>query len=439
VRVAAFAALLPAGFIFTAIAQRWLLRAPPAAIHVDLAQPLPVATNWNAFGLAICAALLFGLAIAGVGYVLLVRSALRGALTSAAPLELACALTLAAAACVPILLSSDVYAYAAYGAMAAAGIDPYSHALLPAHDPLFAAAIVQWGNPIPACVYGPLFVEISRALVTVLAPPGITAQLNAFRVLAALALVACVPLMRAAFAGFAPTHRIAAAAIVGLNPVLIWSAVEGHNDALMLAIALSGFAILRRFPTLGAGIIALSGLIKAPGLFAAFAPMLSMRKHALQIGCGAAIGALAVALAFAPFAPGIRSALGSHRGSSAAVSLFSLNPYACIALALVIAYFGLRRIRRDELEGWCMLAVAIWVLIPNPYPWYALWFLPVAALAPQSRGAVAIVLLSFTTALRYLPDAVGTPSPTVNVVLSLAAFSPLLLLLPIRRRSATAL
>ena len=112
-RVAAFAALLPAGFIFTAIAQRWLLRTPPAAIHVDLAQPLPVATNWNAFGLAICAALLFGLAIAGVGYVLLVRSALRGALTSAAPLELACALTLAAAACVPILLSSDVYAYAA--------------------------------------------------------------------------------------------------------------------------------------------------------------------------------------------------------------------------------------------------------------------------------------------------------------------------------------
>jgi alpha-1,6-mannosyltransferase len=437
VRVAAFAALLPAGFIFTAIAQRWLLRAPPSAIRIDLAQPLPVATNWNAFGLAICASLLFGLAIAGVGYVLLVRSALSGALVSPVPLELVCALALVAAACVPIFLSSDVYAYAAYGAMAAAGIDPYSHVLLPAHDPLFAAATVQWGNPIPACVYGPLFVEISHALVIAFAPAGINAQLNAFRVLAAIALVACIPLMRAAFAGFAPTQRIAAAAIVGLNPVVIWSAAEGHNDALMLAIALSGFAILRRFPTVGAGIVSLSGLIKAPGLFAAFAPMLSMRKQAVQIGCGAAIGAFAVALAFAPFAPGIRSALGSHRGSSATVSLFSLNPYACIALALVIAYFGLRRIRRDQLDGWCMLAVAIWVLIPNPYPWYGLWFLPVAALAPQSRGAVAIVLLSFTTTLRYLPDAIGPLSPTVNLLLSLVAFSPLLLLLPIRRPSTT--
>jgi hypothetical protein len=70
------------------------------------------------------------------------------------------------------------------------------------------------------------------------------------------------------------------------------------------------------------------------------------------------------------------------------------------------------------------------VLIPNPYPWYGVWLLALAALAPRSRAATAALLLSFTALLRYIPDAVATPSPAEAAVLSVAATLPLLVVLP---------
>ena len=46
------------------------------------------------------------------------------------------------------------YAYAAYGELLRDGANPYAHQLLPQGIPIFDAAIVQWGNPPPVCVYG---------------------------------------------------------------------------------------------------------------------------------------------------------------------------------------------------------------------------------------------------------------------------------------------
>jgi len=73
------------------------------------------------------------------------------------------------------------------------------------------------------------------------------------------------------------------------------------------------------------------------------------------------------------------------------------------------------------------------MLIPNPYPWYGLWLLALAAMAPQSRAGRAAVLLSMTSLLRYAPDAIALPPAGAQVALGLLATLPLVTLLPRRR------
>ena len=64
------------------------------------------------------------------------------------------------------------------------------------------------------------------------------------------------------------------------------------------------------------------------------------------------------------------------------------------------------------------------MLVPNPYPWYGVWLLAVAAFAPGTRGAAVLLGLSLTALLRYIPDAVATPGPSVSIGLSLLALAP---------------
>ena len=88
----------------------------------------------------------------------------------------------------------------------------------------------------------------------------------------------------------------------------------------------------------------------------------------------------------------------------------------------------MRALIRRDVEGWPLAALGLLLAIPNPQPWYGLWFLPIAALAPRSIAAWVLVGLSLTTILRYVPDAVAIPNYPPDVVLSSLAFAPLLLL-----------
>jgi hypothetical protein len=430
---------IPAVFAAAAAISWALLARAPAHVAVDLRQPLVVATNWGAYGAAFLAVLFGALAVASIAYV----AALQHETLRLSTVLTACAAALACAWAMPVLFSSDVYAYATYGELARLGADPYGHAALPAGNPLFAAAIWQWGNPPPACVYGPLFVALCGQVLALLHGFGVAAQLDGLRLLASLALIACGAL---AFAAYRGTHaqRTLAAATIALNPAAIWCCAEGHNDAIALAIVLAGYALAAggRFAA-GAIVAALSATVKLPGIAAAV-PFLWENGRArigALLGIAAALGLAAPQLqraalhvvphgTYAPQASFQAVVLPLARlmvpGDTAATVAAWLLAFV---LALLCAVRGAVLIESGQAEGWLHAALGAWLLVPNPYPWYAVWLLPMAALAPRSRAAAVALALSFTALLRYVPDAAGAPGPLGSALLGVAATLPLVGLL----------
>ncbi|MEO6836029.1 MAG: hypothetical protein ABI231_09030 [Candidatus Tumulicola sp.] len=447
VKALRIALAIPGAFLAAALVMRTLGIHAPESVATDLAQPLAVVTNWSAYGAAQLGALMAALALAMWAYLRIValgRGAVPGRPGSVLVVAGIAAFALLCAACVPVIFSSDVYAYAAYGELARLGADPYAHGLLPHGNALFDAAIVQWGNPPPACVYGPAFVAIAEAIVSLAAPFGAVVQLDGLRTLSSGALVLCVVLAYAAYPG-SRADRLTAAATIGLNPVAIWGAAEGHNDALALAIALGGFALARRgLLGIGAAVVAFSGSVKLPGIAAAIPLVLANRRAAI----GAVAGAAATLTISAPLFASVATRLAPHgryapQASFQAIviplarllvpadGLASVVTWAiAAAAAAAFAAMAAAMLRRRQPEGWTYFALAGWLLVPNPYPWYALWLLAVAAVAPGSRGAAALLALSFASLLRYVPDAVGAPAPGVAIALGIAATLPFALLRP---------
>lgn len=397
-------------------------------------QPLLVATDWGAAAWPSLGILLAVAAIATIAYVQMLERAPTLRIGTLLFVALA---GIAIAWFAPVLFSSDVYAYAAYGEMARIGLNPYARAGSTA-DAIVRAAQVQWITAFPICVYGPGFVAFARALVALLAPLGMLAVLDSFRAAASLAMLLCIPLAYAAFPGDRRDRSIAAATI-GCNPVAIWCSAEGHNDAIALAVVLAGFALARhRWIGVGAGLTALSALVKPPGAVAAVAFALFERRARL----GAAIGLALVVVASLPLLQGIAKDLAPHGTYAPQVSLQAvfapLSPALAWSVAGVasaaLAIRGLALLYRKITEGWIWLGIAGWVLVPNPYPWYGIWLVALAALQPRSRAALAAILLSLVALLRYVPDAVAIPSPPLSAGLGILASLPMLLLLT--RRTA---
>ncbi len=397
--------------------------------------PLVVVTNWGAQGVPFLGALLLALA---AGAFLYWRALRRTQSLSPIVIFIAATAALAAAWLVPVLFSSDVYAYAAYGEMTRLGLNPYAHAPLDTSDALVRAAQFQWGSAFPICLYGPAFVGLAWLLVTAFAPLGALAQLDAFRAAACAAFLLCIPLATGAFAGDRAA-RLRAAATIGLNPVAIWCAAEGHNDAIALAAVLVGFVVVRRRNVgFGAAILALSSLVKLPGIAAA-AALAGVQRRARV---GAIAGSAIAAASSIPLLAGIATQLAPH-GSYAPQASFQamLAPLGAIValtsagvVAAVLGARGIALVRRGQNEGWIWMGLAAWVLIPNPYPWYALWLVALAALAPSSRAGAVAIVLSFVSPLRYIPDAIATPTPLPAAILgALASFPLLALVRPWRR------
>jgi hypothetical protein len=399
------------------------------------AQPLVVVTEWGARG-----AVLLGLLLLVLGFAALIY---RYVLARSRPPPFRATIAIAAAGLLaaffsPILFSSDVYAYAAYGELARLGANPYAFAPSSlAKDALISAAAWQWSGTLPICVYGPAFVALAKAFVVLLAPLGMLAQLNGLRAAASVSFLLCGPLAFVAYTG-SRSARLRSVATILLNPAAIWCAAEGHNDAIALCVVLAGFALVRRrLGAAGAFLAALAALIKLPG--AAAAAGLSLVDRRARIG---AIAGLAIAAAFSvPLFAGVATQLAPRGHYAPQASLQAVFAPLGLAIALpaaavvatVLVAAGTRRLRREQPDGWVWVGLGAWMLVPNPYPWYGLWLLALAAIAPQSRGGRAAVLLSLTALLRYAPDAIAMPPAGPQVALGLLATLPLVALLPRRR------
>lgn len=309
----------------------------------------------------------------------------------------------------PVVFSSDVYAYAGYGDMALHGIDPYAHARIALRDPLLDAMVWQWGNPPPMCVYGPAFVWLAHGIVALLLPLGAAAPLWGLRILACVALIACAPLAYAAFKPLGEGRARMAAAGIALNPMAIWACAEGHNDAIVLAIVLAGCALAARSRAFaGALVIALGALVKAPALAAAFGYLLAIWKNRELRGpviAGAALGATIVGAIAAPLEYGVQAHLAPAGHYFPQFSLQYLSLPLTIVLCIVFAVRGARDLLRGSLQGAAYLGFAAWMAIPNPYPWYGLWLLPLAFLAEEARVTWALIAAALLIVLRYYGDA----------------------------------
>ncbi len=360
--------------------------------------------------------LVASLAILAVGY----AAALRRPPTQAV---LAAAVTgsLLGALAMPLLFSADVYAYAYYGDLVLHGRNPYGHGAVPAADPLAAAAVAAWNGRVPPrCVYGPIAVAVAALADLTGTAGGVWAALLLQRLAAAAAYAAYVALALRLVPD--PRSRVA----FSLNPVVLWSVGEGHNDALMLALTVAGLAASRARPLL----LALAALVKAPALLA-----FSRIERRGQT-------AAAVLLTAAGYVPlGLAAAADVGTAHAAAAGTPWLSPLGLLAamtgrapaVALVLGLLGaavLAARRLTPVERTAVLALAAWFALPNAYPWYALWIVPLAARNRSSVWSRALLAAALSSPIRAITDAVfGAPdgfdgASSARILLIAAQYAP---------------
>ena len=326
---------------------------------------------------------------------------------------------LVAFACLPPLLSHDVYSYVDYARLGALhGLDPYVHppAAFPA-DPVFAE--VDWIDATSA--YGPLFTLATYPLAE------LPVDFAVYTLKAASA--ATVLAMAIVVARLAPARGVdplRAAAFVALNPLVLVHVVGGpHNDALAVLLMTLGVAGLlsARETSAGAAFGAAAAVKASAAVTLPFALTASLRPTGLKpthiegnspvgrflVGAGAAGLSIGIA-AYAAFGwdwLGAFALAGENQGRTSYMSipittarLTSLDPdavriaalalYAALATYLLVwTYRGNDWLRAAAWATTGLLLATAWLL-----PWYLLWPLPLAALSRDKP--LKLLLLGLT-------------------------------------------
>ncbi len=312
----------------------------------------------------------------------------------------------------PPLLSQDVFSYIAYARLGVEhGLNPYTAAPLAIFgDPVFSFT----GSKGAVSVYGPLFTLPTYAL----SPLGVPAAFWALKVVAAAASLGVVGVVwrTAERLGRDP---VLPALAVGLNPLVLVHVVAGaHNEALVVLATMLGVLVFVRgaqpagsaVATAAAGLKASAGLV-VPFLVAAARPRLPAALAAAAVALAVTLTAL---IAFGPDALDALGVIGSNQERSSRFSLpyksaellgvvlpgdrFDYRDATRVALALAFAAVAGLQLWRTwrgadpiTAAAWATLALLLasaWLV-----PWYALWLLPLAALASDRRPLVAAVVL----------------------------------------------
>jgi len=318
----------------------------------------------------------------------------------------------------PPLFSADVFGYIDYARLGAIhGLNPYTHgAADAAHDSV--AQFVRWHDvPSP---YGPLFTSASY----VLAPLSAAAALWTYKALAATAALGCVALIwrLAPRSGLDPRR---AAVYFGLNPLVVTYGLGGaHNDLLLELLVLGGVtAATTGRARLAGGQLALAALVKVSAGLAL--PLLLARSRARgRILTGALLATTAVALlGVAVLGQDLLGFLAPLRQQQQLVARYSVPNQLGVWLGFGAITAGIRAAAITVFAGnlawqlWRALHGGDWVACAGwatlgalacsawLTPWYVIWVLPLAAVAPDRRlrpAALAFCAYIMLTRTGYL-------------------------------------
>jgi alpha-1,6-mannosyltransferase len=332
----------------------------------------------------------------------------------------------------PPLLSQDVFSYIAYARLGVEhDLNPYTHE---PHDIPGDEVFGYTGSKGAESVYGPLFTLLTYPLV----PLGVPGAFWALKLLMAAASLGVVWLVwrSAERLGRDP---LLAAMFVGLNPLVLCHVVAGaHNEALVMLVTMAGvYAFIAGRERLGAATATAAAGIKASaGLVVPFLAFgagrgdggrrgsregeEAGRRPRAVVGAIAAAGAAAAGIALVAvigFGTDALDALGLLSSNQERTSRWSF-PYKtaqalgavlpgdrfdyrdavrtayALAFAALCAHLLWRTWRGADpvrMAGWATLAILVasaWLV-----PWYALWLLPLAALAGDPRLLVASIAL----------------------------------------------
>jgi hypothetical protein len=372
-------------------------------------------------GNALAAVGIVAVAVAAGSFLLVVRECRRGSIPARTVLTLAVAYHVALLF-LPLLFSRDVYSYASYGEIAATHhANPYM--ATPAdypNDALAAFVGPKWVDT-PA-VYGPLWTQASALVVRVVDDVG--AQVAAFRVIAIAASLATVFVVAGLVRRVRPEREAFAAALVGLNPVVLFqSAASGHNDLLVALAIASAIALVFSGRELWAtALLALGALVKAPAVVALallWVAIAARRPAGARMRALAPHVGLAVALAIVSALPFVNAQdpslgmteLATHEGWLAPSRFFrrvfdaisgdvlGIVPRVAFgALAVIAIVLVARAVRRRSPQippalvgaawGWGLLCLML--LGPVLLPWYVTWALPLGWLLPRVPRTVLV-------------------------------------------------
>lgn len=294
------------------------------------------------------------------------------------------ALSAVLAVAFPATLSHDLYAYLAYGRMAALhGWNPYMHTL---------SELAKLGDPAAAhydvaapTVYGPAWTLLSTWIAAGFSAMPQVFSLVAFKVVEGAALVLAAFSARSIARVWDPVHADLAFAAVIMNPLLLLEGPgNGHNDVLMVALMLAGIALVARKSWLGWPVLGLSVGIKFMTL--AVVPWLVYRqvrgmRGRVALGRAAAMFALVlapVALAFVAYwagpdtLEGLRTVWAAKAASSPSGG--SYGPLVCAGLYAALSLWVLLGKKDPTVPAWTIWSlVAARVFLPAYFPWYAAW------------------------------------------------------------------
>jgi hypothetical protein len=308
----------------------------------------------------------------------------------------------------PPALSCDVYGYVAFARLPVVhGLNPYTHtqlALRALGDPV--GPFLQWDLPSP---YGPLWTELSMALVAPLQGTPLYAQVLAFKLLAGAALVGLAAVGAQIAERLSPGRGALAALAIGLNPMLLIEGPgNGHNDLVFLLPLLACVLWLLRGRFVGAAaLLGLSIAIKLVSVVALpwllLLPAVGTNRRRLTMVVVALAPVVLLQLPFGTAGSGLVAHLLAHAGPGSTVGGWLKGRWVlALVWAMSCVWVRRRACVPALMTAWVAVATATILLgLDAWYPWYFSWPLALA-LVRWERRSLAVAIASNVLALTML-------------------------------------